>query len=98
MIACGTRNYNRRCGMIPVCRTLSDALVRVDPLAGRAVRVWRRESGDEHFTGCDHCVRTWAWIPFVRGKYWAKLLQCAFFLVFLNQVLQFFFVAAVGTN
>ena len=39
-----------------------------------------------------------AWIPFVRGKYSAKLLQCAFFLVFLNQVLQFFFVAAVGTN
>ena len=39
-----------------------------------------------------------AWIPFVRGKYSAKLLQSAFFLIFLSQVLQFFFVAAVGTS
>lgn len=39
-----------------------------------------------------------AWIPFVRGKYSAKLLQSAFFLIFLSQVLQSFFVAAVGTN
>jgi hypothetical protein len=39
-----------------------------------------------------------AWVPFIRGKYSAMVLKCAFFLVFLNQVLQFFFISAVGAN
>jgi hypothetical protein len=39
-----------------------------------------------------------AWIPFLRGKYSADLSKRAFVLVFLGQVLQLFFVAAVGAN